>query len=75
MRTTITIDDELLAELMRVEPLASRSEAMRKAVEDYVTRRRREGFLALSGAGLIDLDWREAEKHELKKLRRDDRKR
>jgi metal-responsive CopG/Arc/MetJ family transcriptional regulator len=34
MRTTIAIDEKLVEELMRVEPGVSRSEAMRKAVEE-----------------------------------------
>ena len=74
MRTTIAIDEEV-EELMRMEPGVSRSEAMRKAVEDYVRRKRLEEFLALAGRGLVNLDWKEAEQHELRKLKRDGRKR
>ena len=75
MRTTIAIDEGLIEELMRLEPGVSRSEAMRKAVADYVHRRRLEEFMALAGSGLVDMDWREAEHHELSKLKRHARKR
>ena len=75
MRTTIAIDEELVAELMRVEPGVSRSEAMRKAVEDYVRRKRQEEFMALAGSGLVDLPWKTAEHAELSKLKKNARKR
>ncbi len=70
MRTTIVIDDHLITELMRLEPDASRSEAMRKAVDDYVRRRRVEEFHHLAGSRLVDMDWRAAEHVELRKLPR-----
>ena len=75
MRTTIAIDDALMAELMRVEPGVSRSEAMRKAVEDYVRRKRHEEFMKLAGTHLVDMSWSEAERLELRKLRKHARKR
>ena len=55
---------------MRVEPGVSRSEAMRTAVEEHVRRKRLEEFMALAGTGLVDIDWRQAEQLELRKLRR-----
>lgn len=70
MRTTIAIDEELVAQLMQVEPGISRSAAMRRAVEAHVRQRRLEGFMALAGSGLVDLDWRDAERTELRKLKR-----
>ena len=75
MRTTIAIDEELVEELMRVEPGVSRSEAMRKAVEDYVRRKRYEEFMQLAGSGLVDLNWKDAEQQELRKLKRHGRRR
>ena len=75
MRTTIAIDEELVDELMRVEPGASRSEAMRKAIEDYVRRKRLEEFMELAGSRLVDMNWKEAERLELRKLKRHGRKR
>lgn len=75
MRTTIAIDDELIEELMRSEGKVSRSEAIRRAVEDYVKRKRVHEFLSLAGSGLTDLGWREAEEQETGKKRRHGRKR
>jgi metal-responsive CopG/Arc/MetJ family transcriptional regulator len=68
MRTTIVVDDSLLDDLMRIEPGASRSEAIRRSIESHVRRRREDEFMALAGSGLVDLDWRVAEKHELAEL-------
>ena len=75
MRTTIAIDEELLNELMRVEPAVTRSEAMRKAIEDYVRRKRLDEFMDLAGSRLVDMDWKEAERLELNKLKKHGRKR
>jgi metal-responsive CopG/Arc/MetJ family transcriptional regulator len=75
MRTTIAIDEDLIEELMRIEPGLSRSEAMRKAIEDYVRRKRMDEFMALAGSGLVSMSWKEAEQEELKKLSRHGRKR
>jgi metal-responsive CopG/Arc/MetJ family transcriptional regulator len=74
MRTTISIDERLIDELMQVEPGLSRSEAMRRAVQEYVRRRRLERFMTLAGSGLADMKWQEAEQQELRKLKRHGRK-
>lgn len=65
MRTTIAIDEQLVAELMRVEPGVSRSEAIRRAVKDYLWRKRVDEFMKLAGSGLVDLDWREMRRQSL----------
>jgi len=75
MRTTIAIDEDLLAELMRVEPGVSRSAAMRRAVVTHVQQKRRQGFLALAGSALVDLSPKDAEQADLKKWRRRGRRR
>jgi Arc/MetJ family transcription regulator len=75
MRTTIAIDDDLVAELMRVEPGLSRSAAMRKAVEGHVRQKRLEAFMTLAGSRLVDVTWRVVERNELRKLKRHGRSR
>ena len=75
MRTTIVIDEDMIDELMRVERGVTRSEAIRRAVQDYLWRKRVAAFRALAGSHLVDLDWRDAERQELKSLKRHDRKR
>jgi Arc/MetJ family transcription regulator len=75
MRTTIAIDDELIGQLMRAEGDVSRSEAIRRAIEDYLKRKRLDEFLTLAGSELTDLGWREGEEREMRKIRRHGRKR
>jgi metal-responsive CopG/Arc/MetJ family transcriptional regulator len=75
MRTTIAIDEELIDELMRVEAGVSRSAAIRRAVEDYLRRKRLDEFMSLAGSGLVNLDWRKAEQEELRRTKRYGRKR
>ena len=75
MRTTIGIDDQLIDELMQIEQGVSRSEAIRRAVEGYLKRKRIEQFMSLAGSGLVDLDWREAEQEELREIKRRRRER
>lgn len=75
MRTTIAIDEQLVDELMRVEPGVSRSEAIRRAVLAHLRRKRVDAFMTLAGSRLVDLDWREAERQELEAPKRHGRKR
>ena len=69
MRTTIAIDERLVDELVRVEGGVSRSEAIRRAIQDYLRRKRIDDFMTLAGSRLVDLDWREAERQELKEVK------
>ena len=75
MRTTIAIDEALVEELMRVEGEVSRSEAIRRAVEDYLRRKRIDEFMSLAGSRLVDLDWREGKRQEIRKVKKHGRKR
>lgn len=71
MRTTITIDDQMILDLMRESQARSRSDAIRQAVEAYLDRKRREKFKALAGSRLSDLDWEATEDAELDELNRE----
>jgi metal-responsive CopG/Arc/MetJ family transcriptional regulator len=73
MRTTIAIDDDLMDELMRSEGGVSRSEAVRRAVQAYVRRKRIDEFRRLAGSRITDLDWREMERLEMADTRRMER--
>ncbi len=68
MRTTITIDDDLLSQLMQATRTANRSEAIRRAIEAYLRAVRRENFKKLAGSRLSDLDWKFMEARELDQL-------
>ena len=65
MRTTISIDERLMDELMRSEPNVSRSEAVRRAVKGHLSKKRVDEFMQLAGSRLVDLDWREMERIEM----------
>ncbi len=73
MRTTIAIEDELLEALMQTERGVSRSEAIRRAVQAHVRRRRLDDFRRLAGSRIVDLDWREMERLEMADTARQDR--
>lgn len=49
MRTTITIDDAKVDELMRLSGAESRSEAIRQAVDEAIRRRKVAEFMTLAG--------------------------
>jgi metal-responsive CopG/Arc/MetJ family transcriptional regulator len=70
MRTTIAIDDVLVNELMHAEPGVSRSEAVRRAIKEYLRNKRIDEFLTLAGSGLVDVDWRDTERRELEEAHR-----
>lgn len=68
MRTTIAIDEELMDALMRAEEGVSRSEAVRRAIKEYLWQRRVDEFMKLAGSGIVDLDWREMERQEAEEV-------
>jgi metal-responsive CopG/Arc/MetJ family transcriptional regulator len=74
MRTTIAIDERLMDELMQTERGVSRSEAVRRAIQAHVRRKRIEEFKRLAGSRLVDLDWREMERLEMADARRQERR-
>ena len=75
MRTTISIDEELIDELMRAEPDVSRSEALRRAVKSHLQRKRIDAFMTLAGSRLVDVGWREMERIDLEAAERRPRER
>jgi len=75
MRTTITIDDEQMRELMSASPKASAVEIIREAVEEKVRRQRIERFMQLAGSAPEMEDWRVAEDRETKVEQRRNRSR
>ncbi len=49
MRTTLNIDDELMEFVVRETRARTKTEAVRKALEDYIYRRKVEKLIALKG--------------------------
>lgn len=54
-RLSITIDQELLEEAKRASKSKTSREAVEKALQEMVQRRRIEGLLALLGSDAIDM--------------------
>ena len=68
MRTTLSLDDGLVQELMKITEAKTKTEAIHLAISDFIRRKKIEGLLALEGKVPIDVDWRELEERELKAL-------
>lgn len=58
MRTTINIDNEIMKVVMQETKAATKTEAVRKALEDFVRRRNAEAIIALKGKVKFDVDWK-----------------
>lgn len=59
MRTTLTIDDNLMSQLMQVTGESSPAKAVRQAMQDYVQQARLKKLLALRGQVAIEDTWRD----------------
>jgi len=66
MRTTLSLDDGLIKELMKVTGARTKTAAIHLAISEFLRRKKLEGLLALEGKVRLDLDWRELEEVELK---------
>jgi Arc/MetJ family transcription regulator len=59
MRTTLVLDAETLPELMEITGARTKSEAVRKALEEFIRIKRTEELLSLRGRFDIEDNWRE----------------
>ncbi len=59
MRTTLTIDDDLMNQVMQVTGESSPAKALRQAMQDYVQQARLKKLLALRGQVAIEDTWRD----------------
>lgn len=57
MRTSIVIDDELMAEAMRLSGARTKREVVDLALRTLITRHRQLSILKLKGSGLLDPDY------------------
>lgn len=67
MRTTIIIDDDIMESIMRLSRGATRSQAIRTALKEYIKHQKKEQVLALRGKVDLTDNWqqlRELEKPE-----------
>jgi Arc/MetJ family transcription regulator len=58
MRTTINVDDDIMKVVMQETKAATKTEAVRRALEDFVRRRNAQAIIALKGKVKFDLDWK-----------------
>jgi Arc/MetJ family transcription regulator len=65
MRTTIHIEDGLFADLMRLTQAATKTQAVRDALKEFIRLRRKEELLALRGRLDIEDNWRQLRESEL----------
>ena len=59
MRTTLTIDDNQVKDLMQITGQSSAITAIRQALDDYLRQARKKKMLALRGQVQIADNWRE----------------
>lgn len=70
MRTTLDIPDALMEDLLKATGGRKKTRAVREAIEFYLRAKKIASLKALSGKVRIELDWRKAEKVELKEADR-----
>jgi len=58
MRTTINVDDDVMKVVMQETKAATKTEAVRRALEDFLRRRNAEAIIALKGKVKFDVDWK-----------------
>jgi Arc/MetJ family transcription regulator len=56
MRTTLNIDDDMIELVLRETGAKTKTEAVHKALEDYIYRRKIEKLIALKGKIRFDID-------------------
>ncbi len=66
MCTTLSFDEELIKELMRVTGAKTKVEAIHLAISEFVRRKKLESLLTPEGMLPLDVDWRELKERELK---------
>ena len=59
MRTTLTLDDQLIEHLMQVTGENNHTAAIKRALQDYLQYIRKQKLLALRGAVDVENNWRE----------------
>lgn len=70
MRTTLDLSDHLIAQLLKVHPFRSKTEAIHVAIKEFIQRRKAKKLVSLFGQVDIDPDWQKHEEEELRELKR-----
>jgi Arc/MetJ family transcription regulator len=59
MRTTLTIDDDLFQDLLKITRAKTKTDAVRTALKEYLAMKRKEKLLSMRGTLQIDETWKE----------------
>jgi len=70
VRTTLNIDDSILDLVMKETGAATKTAAVRQALQDFVRRRKIEKIIALKGKVSFDEDWKTLRKGWTRNLAR-----
>jgi metal-responsive CopG/Arc/MetJ family transcriptional regulator len=68
MRATLSIPDELIEDLVRETGAKNKTQAIIRAIEDYLKKSRLEKLLFLQGKLDLENNWQEMEACEMKEL-------
>ena len=70
MRATLSIPDDLIEDLVKETGAKTKTQAITRAIEDYLKKRRLEKLLSLQGKLDLEDNWKEIEAQEIKELQR-----
>jgi Arc/MetJ family transcription regulator len=75
MRTTLNLDDEVMASLLQITKAPTKTEAVIQAIQEYVRRQQIEELRRLRGTVRLRNDWRRSEHVEVRDMKRLERRR
>jgi hypothetical protein len=70
VRATLNIPDRLIDDLIKETQAKTKTQAITRAIEDYLQKKRLEKLIALQGKLDLEDNWREMEALELEELGR-----
>jgi metal-responsive CopG/Arc/MetJ family transcriptional regulator len=70
MRATLSIPDNLLAEVQKISGEKSKTKAIITAMEEFIREKKIKELIALKGKIQIDYDWEKEEELEMKTQRK-----
>jgi hypothetical protein len=70
LRATLSFSDELIEDLVRETGAKNKTQAITRAIEDYLKKRRLEKLLSLQGKLDLEDNWKEMEAIEMEELKR-----
>jgi hypothetical protein len=70
LRATLSFSDELIEDLVRETGAKNKTQAITRAIEDYLKKSRLEKLLSLQGNLDLEDNWKEMEAVEMEELKR-----